>query len=229
VTATCACPDTFISTLKDGKTVCSCPSGLTPTLKDHKKICLPPVTLTSFTAVPTVPIPRQFGPDVKPSEPAEGDDTAALVIVLVFVAIAILCCIFIRCKKTKLGPELRIRFTERVYILPIGGSGDCDKHLVELRQGAARCQLADQGSTNAKTHHDFVNPTYPSSAPVQTDRYENWYQGDCWVGDKPPSMDNDSAFQEPDLAVSYDSDKDVPPLSRYLSAATCKDKTKLLD
>merc|ERR1711970_1191219 len=46
VTATCACPDTFISTLKDGK-----------------KICLPPVTLTSFTAVPTVPIPRQFGPD----------------------------------------------------------------------------------------------------------------------------------------------------------------------
>ena len=113
-------------------------------------------------------------------------------------------------------------------------------------------------TTNAKTHHDFVNPTYPSSAPVTrsscdfifiiflgfspafkflhvlhrifvfpgqlccaqiqnfickgwngnpcrtfplqvtTPRYENW-QGDCWAGDKPPSMDNDSAFQEPDL------------------------------
>ena len=34
---------------------------------------------------------------------------------------------------------------------------------------------------------------------VQTPRYENWHQGDCWAGDEPPSMDNDSAFQEPDL------------------------------
>ena len=33
---------------------------------------------------------------------------------------------------------------------------------------------------------------------VLTPRYENW-QGDCWAGDKPPGMDNDFAFQEPDL------------------------------
>jgi len=83
-------------------------------------------------------------------------------------------------------------------------------------------------TSNVKTHHDFVNPTYISSAPVLTHQYESW-QGDCWVGDKPPSMDNDSAFQEPDLAVSYDSEKGTPQLSRYLSATACKDKTKLLD
>merc|ERR1719341_2708119 len=168
------------------------------------------------------------------------------------MAIAIFCCIFVRCKKTKSGPEIRIRFTERVYILPIGGASGSDEHLVELHQGAARCQFAVQGATrpmdtaNPKTHHDFVNPAYPSSAPVthsfsnlaslqllnisvQTPRYENWHQGDCWAGDEPPSMDNDSAFQEPDLAVSYDSEKEVPQLSRYLSAAACKDKAKLLD
>jgi len=106
--------------------------------------------------------------------------------------------------------------------------------MVELNQGAAaRDQFVGQGASvpmDAKTHHDFVNPTYPSSAPVKTPRYENWQQQeDCWVGYEPPSMDNDSAFQEPDLVSSYDSEKDAPPLSRYLSATACKDKTKLLD
>ena len=115
-TAVCACPDTFKSTLKDGKTVCSCPSGLSPTLKNQKKICLPPITLTSFTAVPTgiFPKPRQLGPDVEPSEPTEdGGNTAAVVVVLVFVAIVwVLCCIFVRCKKTKSGPEVRIWYVQ---------------------------------------------------------------------------------------------------------------------
>jgi len=240
VTATCACPDTFTSTLRDGKTVCSCPSGLMPTLKDGKHVCLPPTILPSVAAVPIISTAGPVNtistdPIIVPSPSAkDGGNAAAVVIVLVIMAIVILCCIFIRCKKTKSGPEIRIRFTERVYILPIGGGSDGDEHLVELHQGAARCQFAVQGAsrpmdtTNAKTHHDFVNPTYPSSAPVSTPRYENW-QGDCWAGDKPPSMDNDSAFQEPDLAVSYDSEKEVPQLSRYLSAAACKDKVKLLD
>merc|ERR1719430_574532 len=214
LTATCACPDTFTSTFKEGKVVCSCPAGLTPTVKEHKSVCL------AFTPVPAVHAPGLPSNIVNDSSDPP---------------IATLCCIFVRCKKTKSGPEIRIRFMERVYILPIGGGGGSDEHLVELHQGAARCQFAAQGASrpmdtaNARTHHDFVNPAYPSSAPVQTPRYENWHQGDCWAGDKPPSMDNDSAFQEPDLAVSYDSEKEVPQLSRYLSAAACKDKVKLLD
>ena len=34
--------------------------------------------------------------------------------------------------------QIRIRFTERVYILPIGGGGDGDEHLVELHQVCSR-------------------------------------------------------------------------------------------
>merc|ERR1719234_1853598 len=196
MTATCACPDTFTSTLKNGKTVCSCPTGLMPTLKDGKSVCLPPTILPSVAAVPIVATSGPVNtistdPIVVPSPPAkDGGITAAVVIVLVIMAFLILCGIFIRCKRTKSGSEIRIRFTERVYILPIGGGSDGDEHLMEFHQGAARCQFAVQGAsrpmdTNAKTHHDFVNPTYPLPAPASTP--ENWQgQGDCWVGDKPP-------------------------------------------
>lgn len=30
--------------------------------------------------------------------------------------------------------QIRIRYTERVYILPIGGGGDGDEHLMEFHQ-----------------------------------------------------------------------------------------------
>ena len=30
--------------------------------------------------------------------------------------------------------QIRIRYTERVYILPIGGGGDGDEHLMEFNQ-----------------------------------------------------------------------------------------------
>jgi len=42
---------------------------------------------------------------------------------------------------------------------------------------------------------------------------------------------SDSAFQEPDMASSYEGDEDAPPLSRYLSfsSVSSKDKRKLLD
>ena len=34
----------------------------------------------------------------------------------------------------------------------------------------------------------------------------------CWIADKPPSMDNDSAYQEPDLVtIKLVNDSDIQP------------------
>ena len=56
--------------------------------------------------------------------------------------------------------QLRIRFTERVYILPIGGSGDCDKHLVELRQVAHLSLTCVNHSLNLTYVKHSLNLTY---------------------------------------------------------------------
>ena len=169
--ATCACPDTLISSLENGKTVCSCPRGFTPAVKNHKNVCLPLPTLTSFTTtVPSVPTLRDPNPA---DQTVNGENvrwiTAAVAIALVIMAIFILCCIFIRCRKTMSGPEIRIRFTKRVFVLPVGGGGDVDEHLVELHQGVPSCQHTGQDASrpsdtsNTTTYHEFVNPTYPSA------------------------------------------------------------------
>merc|ERR1711922_65149 len=134
----------------------------------------------------------------------------------------------------------------------MGKGSVSEEHLVEFRQDVSNTGNSVHGTnkpmdtTNAKTHHDFVNPIYPASTKARN-HYENdmWQSPvigrdtpgvlggrstSAWVGDKPPSMDNDSAFQEPDLASSYEGDEDVPPLSRYLSfsSVSSKDKRKLL-
>ena len=112
LTATCACPDTFTSSLKNGKTVCSCSSGLSPAVKDHQNVCLPPRPFTSVTAVPTTKewtrsAPSEVG--VKPSPQGNhGGNTAAVVIVLAIMVLLVLGCVFIKCKKTKSGPEVGI-------------------------------------------------------------------------------------------------------------------------
>ena len=76
-----------------------------------------------------------FGLDVKPSEPTEdGGYTAAVVIVLVFVGIVwVLCCIFVRCKKTKSGPEVRISLLEMI----LGKMGKIDKSSLEFFQASS--------------------------------------------------------------------------------------------
>merc|ERR1712013_26434 len=122
---------------------------------------------------------------------------------------------------------------------PIGKGSVSEEHLVEFRQDASNNGNFVHGTNkpmdtiNTKTHYDFVNPIYPASTKARN-HYENdmWQSPvigrdtpgvlggrsrSAWVGDKPPSMDNDSAFQEPDMASSYEGDEDAPPLSRYLS------------
>ena len=127
VNATCACPDALISSLEGGKTVCSCPSGFTPALKNHKNVCLPLPTIDSFTTIPSLPTPWHRNPTVQTvNGEKSGGMMAAVVIVLVILTIAILCFIFIRCRKTMSGPEIRIRFTKKVFILPVGGGSDGD-------------------------------------------------------------------------------------------------------
>ena len=110
------------------------------------------------------------------------------------------------------GSEIRIRFTKRVFILPVRGGSVGDEHLVEL-QGASR----PLDTTDTKTHHDFVNPTYTSATAKSHEKWQSPEEGgdtpgalegvstQCWIADKPPTItrDDDSPFQEPDWAVSY--------------------------
>ena len=160
--ATCVCPNSLISSLEGGKTVCSCPLGFTPAVKNHKKVCLPLPTLTFFTTtVPTLLHPSHAVQTVNGEK--YGGITAGVVIAFFIMVIFIICCIFIRCRKTMSGPEILIRFTKKVFILPIGRASDVDENFLELHEGVSSCQNAVYGASKpldtTKTHHEFVNPT----------------------------------------------------------------------
>ena len=116
MTASCACPDTFVSNLtKNGKTTCSCPNGTVSTVKNLKNVC----ELATFTAVPDLASELAMSDDetarallnkepaVRPVDNDDGGSSAAVVLLLFILVLIIVCCVFIKCKKTKSGPEVR--------------------------------------------------------------------------------------------------------------------------
>ena len=115
VTASCACPDSFVSNLtKNGKTTCSCPNGTVSTVKNLKNVC-ELATFSTFTVVPDLAISDdEFArallnkePAVRPVDNDDGGSSAAVVLLLFILVLIIVCCVFIKCKKTKSGPEVR--------------------------------------------------------------------------------------------------------------------------
>ena len=119
VTASCACPDTFVSNLtKNGKITCSCPKGTVSTVKNLKNVC-EPATFSAFTAVPDLASELAMSDDeiarallnkepvVRPVDNHDAGSSAAVVLLLFILVLIIVCCVFIKCKKTKSGPEVR--------------------------------------------------------------------------------------------------------------------------
>merc|ERR1719167_1776160 len=173
---------------KNGKSTCSCPNGTVSTVKNLKNVC-EPATFSTFTAVPDLAmsddeIARALlnkEPAVRPVDNDDGDSSTAVVLLLFILVLIILCCVFIKCKKTKAGPEIRIRFTKKVYTIPIGKGSVSEEHLVEFRQDASNNGNFVHGTNkpmdtiSAKTHHDFVNPIYPASTKAR-----NHYENDMW-------------------------------------------------
>ena len=118
MTATCACPDTFVSNLtKSGKTTCSCPNGTVSTVKNLKNV-YEPATFSTFTAVPDLASELAMSDDeiarallnkepvVRPVDKDDGGSSAAVVLLLFILVLVIVGCVFIKCKKTKSGPEV---------------------------------------------------------------------------------------------------------------------------
>ena len=119
MTATCACPDTFVSNMtKSGKIACSCPNGTVSTVKNLRNVC-EPATFSTFTAVPDLASELAMSDDeiarallnkepvVRPVDKDDGGSSAAVVLLLFILVLIIVGCVFIKCKKTKSGPEVR--------------------------------------------------------------------------------------------------------------------------
>ena len=119
MTATCACPDTFVSNMtKSEKTTCSCPNGTVSTVKNLRNVC-EPATFSTFTAVPDLASELAMSDDeiarallneepaVRPVDKDDGGSSAAVVLLLFILVLIIVGCVFIKCKKTKSGPEVR--------------------------------------------------------------------------------------------------------------------------
>ena len=90
------------------------------------------------------------GPHLKPVS-AEGDagNIAAVIVVLIAMVAFVLCCVFVKCRSTKSGAELHLRFTNQSLSLP-GGAADTS---VELR-------TTPQGG--------FTNPAFGTPPPRPT-------------------------------------------------------------
>ena len=119
MTATCACPDTFVSNMtKSEKTTCSCPNGTVSTVKNLRNVC-EPATFSTFTAVPDLASELAMSDDeiarallnkepvVRPVDNHDAGSSAAVVLLLFILVLIIVCCVFIKCKKTKSGPKVR--------------------------------------------------------------------------------------------------------------------------
>merc|ERR1711872_125102 len=112
----------------------------------------------------------------------------------------VLCLVFVWCRKTKRGPEIGIRFTNLSFnVNPRGGAAHNSGLQTDKMEG-------DVG---------FSNPRYRSDSDLKRHSTPRGRNG---------PGDNDSAFQEPSLASSYEEDE-----AQHLYVSSYKDKDKLLE
>jgi len=183
---------------------CICPvSGYQPT----DNTCLPIADIGSEqTSIST----NANDPSVKKlSNTSNLTDVIIAILVILFILMIVLCLVFVWCRKTKRGPEIGIRFTNLSFnVNPSGGAS----HNSGL-------QTTDKSSGDV----GFSNPRYRSDSDLQTVAWADLGRHSTPRGRNGPG-DNDSAFQEPSLASSYDEDE-----AQHLYVSSYKDKDKLLE
>jgi len=128
---------------------CACPAGL---VGSSEGSCVPPEpSKPSPTIEPNLAIKGRSktagGPHLKPvSAESDAGNIAAVIIVLIAMVVFVLCCVFVKCKNTKSGAEVHLRFTNQSLSLP-GGAADTSVELSTTPQGG------------------FVNPGFGTPPP----------------------------------------------------------------
>ena len=88
--------------------VCSCPTGYS-----GSTTCLPPS--------PDSPSAADSGPLKEPVSSNSAADAAVITFVLLLVILIVVCCVFVKCRNTKSGGEVGVRFTNMAFGLPTPG------------------------------------------------------------------------------------------------------------
>jgi len=208
---------------------CACPANLHGA--NDSTACFEPDD-DSTTTTTVAPIWRQSDePTVVPVERRTSSEVVVVIIVVILVLLLVtLCFLFVRCRNTKRGTEMGIRFTNMTFGVHPGSGGSSYNSTVDLDDDEVSGVTVDRTATTV----GYDNPCFDSVGKPSS---MNWPDSPDIGRDMPiilegqstprwaaKAKDNDSAFQEPSTAASsYEDDE-----SQYLSG-DYKDKHKLLD